>query len=43
VFKVPSGRFPDHFMPWAHPFTSVINRKWKIRLCQENSSTTFNT
>ena len=25
VFKVPSGRLPDHCMPWAHPFTSVIS------------------
>ena len=25
VFKVPSGRLPDHFMPWAHPFASVIS------------------
>ena len=25
MFKVPSGRLPDHFMPWAHPFTSVIS------------------
>ena len=25
VFKVPSGRLPDYFMPWAHPFTSVIS------------------
>jgi hypothetical protein len=25
VFKVPSGRLPDHFMPWAHPFPSVIS------------------
>jgi hypothetical protein len=24
VFTVPSGRLPDHFMPWIHPFTSVI-------------------
>ena len=24
TFKVPSGYDPDHFMPWAHPFTSVI-------------------
>ena len=25
VFKVPSGRLPDHFISWAHPFTSVIS------------------
>jgi hypothetical protein len=24
VFTVPSGRLPDHFMPWIHPFTRVI-------------------
>jgi hypothetical protein len=24
VFKVPSGRLLDHFMPWVHPFTSVV-------------------
>ena len=25
VFKVPSGRLLDHFIPWVHPFTSVIS------------------
>ena len=25
VFKVPSGRLPEHFMPWVHPFASVIS------------------
>ena len=25
VFRVPSGRLPEQFMPWVHPFTSVIS------------------
>ena len=25
VFKIPSERLPDYFMPWVHPFTSVIS------------------
>jgi hypothetical protein len=25
VFKVPSERLPDYFMPWVDPFTSVIS------------------
>jgi hypothetical protein len=25
VFKVPSGKLMGHFMPWVHPFTSVIS------------------
>jgi putative ribosome biogenesis GTPase RsgA len=24
LFWVPDGYDPDHFMPWVHPFTSVI-------------------
>jgi hypothetical protein len=24
LFWVPDGYDPDHFMPWEHPFTSVI-------------------
>ena len=24
LFWVPDGNDPDHFMPWVHPFTSVI-------------------
>ena len=25
TFYVPDGYVPDHFMPWVHPFTSVIS------------------
>ena len=25
TFYVPDGNDPDHFMPWVHPFTSVIS------------------
>jgi pantothenate kinase-related protein Tda10 len=25
TFYVPDGYYPDHFMPWVHPFTSVIS------------------
>jgi hypothetical protein len=25
TFYVPDGYDPDHFMPWVHPFTSVIS------------------
>jgi hypothetical protein len=25
LFWVPDGNDPDHFMPWVHPFTSVIS------------------